>query len=259
MPMDAPAPAAPVKVCRWLPYWAVFQADVRQTLASWVYRIWVLVFVLVAVGYLLSRRGLAAEAGIVQPASLLVSDVLRWIIMGSVTLVIVLTAGSISSERGTMADSILSRGISRYQYFLGKLQARLFTVLGTFVALSLAALVSSTFLLHEDLSLMGSVVGLIVVVCLMTAVVTVGVSVSAMSSSTVMGITVVWIALYGTGFILMMLPESYPSPDRMLHRLPHVLRGYYDWSVVLRLVGWSLGGSLAVALVGLGYFSRRDV
>jgi hypothetical protein len=30
--MDAPAAPAPVKINRWLPYWAVLQADVRQTL-----------------------------------------------------------------------------------------------------------------------------------------------------------------------------------------------------------------------------------
>ena len=40
--MDAPPPRSPSTINRWLPYWAVFQADVRQTLRSWVYRVWVL-------------------------------------------------------------------------------------------------------------------------------------------------------------------------------------------------------------------------
>src|SRR5438876_6023112 len=121
--MDAPAPTNVVKINRLLPYWAVFQADVRQTMHSWVYRTWVLVSVLAAVGYLLYRVGVYREAGIVQQASTLISDLLRWCIYGSLTLIIVLTAGSISAERGTMADSVLSRGISRYQYFLGKWHA----------------------------------------------------------------------------------------------------------------------------------------
>src|SRR5262249_22813327 len=118
--MDTPAAARPVKIKRWLPYWPVFQADVQQTLRNWVYRTWVLVSLLTAVGYLLYRYGAVREARIIQPASGLVSDLLRWTVLGSVTLIIMLTAGSISSERGTMADSVLSRGISRYQYFLGK-------------------------------------------------------------------------------------------------------------------------------------------
>src|SRR5437899_11921355 len=107
--MDTPAQVKATPVNRWLPYWAVFQADLRQTLRSWVYRAWVLVSVLAAVGYLLYRVGVYREAGNVQQASTLISDLLRWCIYGSLTLIIVLTAGSITAERGTMADSVVSR------------------------------------------------------------------------------------------------------------------------------------------------------
>src|SRR5215470_12947533 len=194
--MDATAtaaPAKPVRINRWLPYWAVFQADVHQTLRSWVYRTWVLMSVLAAVGYLLYRVGVYREAGILQPASVLVSDLLKWTVVGSVTLIIVLTAGSISSERGTMADSVLSRGISRYQYFLGKWHARLVTVLGTFLAMGAAALVATFFLLHEDLSLTGSAAALLMVAALLAAVSSCGVAVSALANSTVVGIAALWV------------------------------------------------------------------
>src|SRR5438552_2445477 len=92
--MDAPATTRTVRINHWLPYWAVFQADLRQTLSSWVYRTWVLASVLAAVGYLLYRVGVYHEAGIIQPASTLMSDLLRWTVLGSVTLIIVLTGGS---------------------------------------------------------------------------------------------------------------------------------------------------------------------
>jgi ABC-type transport system involved in multi-copper enzyme maturation permease subunit len=257
--MDTPTTPARVRINRWLPYWAVFQADVRQTLTSWVYRTWVLASVLVSVGYLLYRRGVAHEAGIIQPASLLVSDLLRWTVLGSVTLIIVLTAGSISSERGTLADSVLSRGISRYQYFLGKWHARLAAVLGTFLVMGAAALAGSYFLLHEDLSPDGSAVALLTVAALLAAVISCGVTVSAVTSSTVLGIAVLWVGLYGAGFVLTFLPEGYPAPDRLLSRLPYVLRGHYDLHAAGRLVGWSALASCLAALVGMGYFARRDV
>ena len=61
--MDSPAPIKATKINRWLPYWAVFQADLRQTLQSWVYRVWILVSVLAAAGYLLYRIGIQHEAG----------------------------------------------------------------------------------------------------------------------------------------------------------------------------------------------------
>jgi ABC-type transport system involved in multi-copper enzyme maturation permease subunit len=211
------------------------------------------------VGYLLYRYALAHEAGIVQPASLLVSDLLRWTVYGSVALIVVLTAGSISSERGTMADSVLSRGISRYQYFLGKWHARLATVLGTYLVLGLVALVSSLFLLHEDLSLSGSLVALATVGAILAAIITCGVTVSAISNSTVVGIAVLWVVLYGGGFALSMLPARYPAPDRALQRLPYILQDQYDLRTLGQLVGWSALASCLVALVGMAYFSRRDV
>jgi ABC-type transport system involved in multi-copper enzyme maturation permease subunit len=249
--LDAPTATKPVRINRWLPYWAVFQNDVRQTLASWVYRTWVLVSVLAGGGYLLYRWGVKEETGVIQSASLLVSDLLRWTVLGSVTLIILLTVGSICSERGSMADSVLSRGISRYQYFLGKLHARLVTVLGTYLLMGAAALVAAFFLLHEDLDWRGSLVALLNVGALLATVVTCGVAVSAIVNSTLLGSAVLWILVYGTGFAL--------SLHRSLNTLPHMLRGFYDITSQAHVVGWSALVSAVAALVGMVYFARRDV
>jgi ABC-2 type transport system permease protein len=257
--MDAVVEKKPVTFNRWLPYWAVFQADVRQTLRSWVYRFWVLFSVLATIGYLLYRFGSYNGVGIVQSASLHVSHLLRWIVMGSAVIICVLTAGSISSERGTMADSVLSRGISRYQYFLGKWHARLATVLGTFLTLGVMTLISALFLLHEDLSWDGSLVALATVAVLLAAVITFGVTVSAIANSTVLGIAILWSILCGGGVLLSFLPPRYPSPDRALQRLPHILQGNYDFLGLAQFAGWSLLASAVAALIGLVYFSRRDV
>src|SRR5262249_32343339 len=192
-------------------------------------------------------------------ASALISDLLRWSVLGSVTLVIILTAGSISSERGTLADSVLSRGISRYQYFLGKWHARLVVVLTTFLVMGLAALTSSYFFLHEDLSLGGSLLAVVIVLALLGSVVTCGVTVSALVNSTLLAVTVLWLFLYGLGFALSLLPASLPTPDRVLNTLPYMLQGHYDLPSLGRLLSWALGASLGVALIGLVYFSRRGV
>ncbi len=257
--MDLPTPTGPTKVRRWLPYWAVFQADLRQTLRSWVYRVWVLASVLAATGYLLYRGGVYREAGMVQSASNLIGEFLRWSVLGSITLVIALSGGSISSDRGTMADSVLSRGISRYQYFLGKWHARLVAVLSTFLAMGIVTVAGSFFLLHDDLSLGGSLIAMASIVAILAAVTTCGVTVSAMANSTVLGITVLWIALYGAGFGLAFLPAHCLVPDRLLNNLPNILRGFYDPQAHGQLITWSTCGSLLISLVGMAYFSRRDV
>jgi hypothetical protein len=244
---------------RWLPYWAVFQADMHQTLRSWVYRVWVLVSVLAAVGYMVYRCGLTHEAGIEQPASKLIAPLLRWTTLGSVTLIVVLTAGSISSERGTMADSVLSRGISRHQYFLGKMHSRLLVVLATFAVLSAGVLIASLFLLHEDLDPGGCLLAILTVCALLAAVVSCGVTISAMCNSTLLGIAILWIALYGGGFALSLLPARFPSPDRALNNLPYMLRGLYDAQALWQLMGWSGLVSVGMAIVGLAHFARRDI
>src|SRR5262249_61975308 len=100
--MDGLASTRPV-YNRWLPYWAVYQADLQQTLRSWVYRVWVAVAVLAVVGFLLYRCGIAHEAGIVQPASALVAQLLRWTPIASVTLIVALPAGCLSSAGRTPA------------------------------------------------------------------------------------------------------------------------------------------------------------
>lgn len=257
--MDAPEPTKEVQFNRWLPYWAVFQADLQQTLSSWVYRVWLFVSVLTTAGYLLFHIALQQKAGLVQPASLKISDLLMWSLLGGVTLIIVLTGGAISSERGTMADSVLSRGISRYQYFMGKWHARLAVVLGTFVVTGVVALVGSYFFLHEDLKVAGCLVALATMAGFLTIVATCGVTVSAIANSTVVGIAMLWVALYGVGFTLSMLPAGYFSPLKVLYNMPNVMQGLYDWQLHARIVGWSLAGSGLVALVGLAYFGRRDV
>jgi ABC-type transport system involved in multi-copper enzyme maturation permease subunit len=258
--MDTPAVPKVYRVNRFLPYWAVFQADVRQTLRSWVYRVWVLLSVLAAVGCLLYRFGAYRMAGMRPSATGLMSELLEWTVLGSITLIIILTGGCISSERATMADSILSRGISRHQFFLGKWHARLAAVLGTFFVLGLLVLTGGLLLLHDEtISIPGSLAALGTVAALLAIVITCGVTISAVSSSTVLGIAALWMVLYGTGFLLSLLPASYPSPDRALRNLPHMLRGLYDPEAVLRLVGGAAAVSLAIAVVGLFCFSRRDV
>jgi ABC-type transport system involved in multi-copper enzyme maturation permease subunit len=257
--MDAATEKKPIRYNRWLPYWAVLQDDVQQTLRSWVYRVWVALTVLAVAGYLLYRLGPYREAGIIQPASEYVSVLLRWTAAVSVTRIIILTAGSISAERGTVADSVLSRGISRHQYFLGKLHARLVTVLTTYFLLGGTALLCSYFLLHEDLSLTGSLVGLTTVAALLAAVITCGVTISAMVNSTLVGVAVLWVVLYGGGFALSLLPDKLPSPDRALACLPYILRGHYNLEALGELAGWALAASFLTSLVGLVTFSRKDV
>jgi ABC-2 type transport system permease protein len=258
--MEQTPPVVTVRFNRFLPYWAVFQTDMRQTLRGWTYRLWVLVTVLAAAGFLLYRVGVHNEAGMFRSAAAQSGDLFRLVVVGSLALVVVLAVSAVGAERGTVADSVLSRGISRYQYFLGKLHARLLLVLATYLAMCLVAMLGGLFLLHgEALTFTGSIVAIVTVAAVLMVVVTCGVSVSAVSTNTVVSIAIVWLALYGVGFLMSLLPVQYPSPDRALHRLPEILRGFYDLRTAYQLVAGSLILSAVIAFAGMILFSRRDV
>src|SRR5262245_61615964 len=106
MDEPAPPPTDTQRLNRWLPFWAVYQADFGQTLRSWVFRGWVLLSLTAAAGCLLYRFGAYKVAGMTQAVSELMGDLLQWTVLGSVTLIIILAGGCISSERGTLADSV---------------------------------------------------------------------------------------------------------------------------------------------------------
>jgi hypothetical protein len=289
--MDQQPPVVTVRFNKFLPYWAVFQTDLRQTLRSWVYRLWVLMTVLAATGFLLYRVGVQREAGIWQSAANQGSDLFRLVVVGSLALIVVLAVSGIGSERGTVADSVLSRGISRRQYYLAKWHARLVVVVVTFAVLGGAVLAASHFLFDSgakadvapaggtaadaktdvvraggtavdakaDLSFVGGLAAVVAAAAVLAVIVSWGVAIGALTNSTVLGITVFWLVLYGAGFLLSLLPEPYPSPDRELGRLRFVLRGQFNGAVLFNFVLAAAGLSVLAAAVGLHGFSRRDV
>lgn len=257
--------ATAIRFNRFLPYWAVLQTDVRQTLRSWVYRLWVLMMLLAAGGYVLYKFG-AAKAGDFQPASIQTDDLLRALAVGSLSLISLLAVSSISSERGTIADSVLSRGISRHQYFLAKWHARLVVVLATFMLTAALALIIYALLFDErvtgggsNLSLMGGLVGIVLLAAALAVVVSWGVAIGALASGTVLGITLFWIAIFGGLLVLTQLPPGYPNPQRTFEGLRHVLRGEYALGSVGEFIVGAVVLSVAGAALGLIGFAKRDV
>jgi ABC-2 type transport system permease protein len=252
-----------VRFNRFLPYWAVLQTDMRQTLRGWTYRLWVLVTVLAAAGFLLYRVGVHNEAGIFRSAAAQSGDLFRLVVVGSLALVVVLAVSAVGAERGTVADSVLSRGISRHQYFLAKWHARLVVVVCTFAVLGVGVLLASYFLFksdaESDLTAAGGLTAVLVVAAALAVIVSWGVTIGALTNGTVLGITVFWVVLYGAGFALSWLPEPWPSPERYLARLRFVLMGQYQAAGLANLVLGAAGLSALAAAVGVVGFSRRDV
>jgi ABC-2 type transport system permease protein len=254
--MDA---AKPVRYYRLLPYFAVLQTDLRQTPGNWVWRTWVFASLAAAAFYLTHRFAIYREVKIVETVDKVIANLLHWTALGTVTLVVAFTSGAIATERGSLADSVLCRGISRYQYFLAKLHARLFAVLGTFLVLTAGVIGVAAFVFPGLVTPTGCAAVLGAMAAILTAVVCCGVTTSALCGSTVLSVSLLWVGLYSLGFVLTFLPEGYLTPDRLIEALPKMLRGLYDRTEYWRLLSGTLATAAGATTVGMVGFARSDV
>jgi hypothetical protein len=257
--MDATPTNAPIKYYRWLPYWAVLQTDLRQTTQNWVWRVWVLASIAAATLYLTHRFAVYREAKFVLTVDKVVANLLSWTALGTVTLVVAFCSGAIATERGTLADSILCRGISRYQYFLAKLHSRLITVIGTYLVLTGGVITVAAFAFPGLVTPTGCAAALAGLGCLLAAVVCFGVTTSALCGSTVLSVSLLWIGLYTLGFALTFLPDSYLTPDRMIDAVPKMLQGLFNREELYRTIGYAVLAGAASTVIGLVGFARTDV
>jgi hypothetical protein len=224
-----------------------------------VFRLWVLVSVVAAVGYGLYKFGIHREVGLVQSASEQTGVLLRTVGLVTLAFVSLIAVSGISGERGTVADSVLSRGISRHQYFLAKWHARSLALLAAFAGMAAAVLTAYHFLLEPDVSLGGGVAATLIAVGVLAAVVAWGVTIGALANGTVIGLTVFWLALFGTLFLTSFLPDPFPSPGYLIAQMRSTLRGQFDPLTVAKVVGGCLSVAVAGAAVGLIGFGRKDV
>ncbi|MCU0702419.1 MAG: ABC transporter permease [Fimbriiglobus sp.] len=261
--MDAATtPTAPTTTPRFnplLPYFAVFRTDLRQTFHSWLFRLWVMVVIVAAVGYGLYKFGIHREVGLVQSASEQTGVLLGTVGVITLAFVSLVAVHAISGERGTVADSILSRGISRRQYFAAKWHARTGVLLATFAVLSAGVLTAYHYLLEPDLTFRGCAAGIAVAVAVLAAVVAWGVTVGAMSNGTVIGVTLFWLVLFGGLFLLSFLPSPFPSGAGLLAALRTTLRGHFDLVRISQVVGVFTLVAAVGGGVGLMGYSKKDV
>jgi hypothetical protein len=224
-----------------------------------VWRTWVIASLIAASLYLTHRFAMYRDAKFVQTVDKVVGNLLHWSALGTVTLVIAFVSGAIAAERGSLADSVLCRGISRYQYFVAKLHARLASVLGTYFVLAGGVLAISAFLFPGLVTWTGCAAGLGAIAAILAAIVCCGVAISALCTSPMLSVSLLWVSLYAIAFVLTFLPDSYLTPDRLIDALPKVFRGEFDRDELWRLTATALAASGLAAFCGMIKFSRSDV
>ena len=216
-----------------MPFLAILQADLVNMTRSWVVRIWL---VLMAFQSVLTmgqafEEELAAEA----IANQLSTFPLIWSIP-----VIIITSGAVSSEAGVVADSVLSKAVTRYEYILAKMSARLITVLGLyFITVGPVAyiILRNT---ESTLSNAGVAWAIVVIGMFLVLLTNLAVTFSTLFNRTLVAVVVVWILWYAAAALFLLIGGGYFHPLTV-----------FEWTVIhdhirqpnlIRLTGYEGNG-----------------
>lgn len=238
---------------RWLPFLGAFQFDLNEMVRSRVVQGWLAFTALFAFGAMMN----AVEKHIAAPQ--LLTEVFKGYILVWSTVVIIISAGAVSAESGVVADSILSRGITRHAYILSKYASRLLAALAVCLLVLLPLSYFASVHLSGGVELKGVLTALLYVLVHMTFLTVLGVTFSIWFDRAVVGIAVLWVMCYFFGAICSALDLGFMAPMRLVRNMSAALGGAGDggdlWQVC---VGF---GAPSVALCALGalWFARRDV
>jgi len=231
---------------------ALLENDLKSMVSSWGVRIWLGLAALLAIVSL--PVALSERPGAQALAEVLGTYPLIWS-----TFAIVLSAGAVSSETGVVADSILSKAVTRYEYIVAKLASRLVTVLGVYLLVA----IPSAYLTYRygtgPLSTSGIVWGVLLIGLNMVLLTSLSVTFSTLFSRTLVAVMGAWFLWYMAGGIFAVLEIEHLSPLHLVENLPAILQGDYAevdrWQI---LVMFSLV-SAAVTGVAVLHFGRKDL
>lgn len=175
------------------------------------------------------------------------------------TFIIIVCSGAVASEAGVIADSILSKSVTRYEYILAKFSGRLILVLGLYsiVAIPGGLLLASNA--DNDMTNAGAIWGTVSVGMMLLLLTSLSVGLSTLFNRTLVALMVVWFLWYVSSGLFALLQLDFLSPLHIVDTLSATLRGDYDTSDQVQIVG--IFGLLSAATIGgaIAYFARKDL
>jgi ABC-2 type transport system permease protein len=199
---------------------AILRYDVGQLTRSWLVRIWIVLLlgpgaflvVVSATEKELASETLAAYIGaVLAPLSALA--------------VAVITAGAIAGETATVADSIMSRSVTRAEYLWAKIVSRLGVTLLVYFAVAVPFAYLVTRYAAKDTSFGGVAAGLMMVAVLLTFLAAFGIALSTLMRNVLVAVLVLLATLVISGVLLQFLGLSWMSTTAVIERLPDTFRG----------------------------------
>jgi ABC-type transport system involved in multi-copper enzyme maturation permease subunit len=198
--MALTAEAAP-RGARMMPFLAILEHDLRALWASWLVRLWL------AATALLTLMLAGSNWAQFQDATLIALLLFPYLVFPWFFVVVVLGVTPVSGARAeVLADGILSRPISRYEYLLAAWSARVLLVWSVFLAVTVPAiavvLLARRPVAEDTVTVFGIVSALAVVGLVLTFLVSLGFLMGTLLRKPLLAAVVLVFLWYPAGFIL---------------------------------------------------------
>ena len=235
-------------------YLYLLRLDMEQLARSWLVRIWILLlvgpagfFVVVAA----NQRELASETLAAYVAAVLAP--LSWLVVA------VLSASAVNGEADVIADSILSRSVTRRAYIWSKFTARVGVFLAVYVAVTVPLVYLVLRFAVDDAAIEGIVWGLLTVASLLVFLAAFGIALSAIFRNMLASVLTVLVSTVASGAVFQFLALDWMSTTGVVSGLPETFRGEVSVAEQLRVLVVFGVLSVLATVFGIAWFRRKDL
>lgn len=228
--------------------------DAGQIWRSWLVRIWIALLVIPAIFLIAvsaSEEELASETLAAYMAAVIAP--LSWLAVS------VFSAGAVNGEANVVADSILSKSVTRTEYMAAKIAARL----GSTLLVYFAVMAPFAYLVERyavgDTSLVGVAGGVLAVAALFAFLSSLGITLSVLIRNVQFAVIVLLLLVLLSGLLFQFLGLHWLSTTSVINRLPGTFRGETAiWQELRVFAVFSLLAAAAVAS-SIWLFRRKDL
>ena len=231
------------------PFWAIVQADLGNLFRNRITYGWLL-----AAAFIQVIRTLGSQATV----SVVVSSGLGDFIYIWALVIIGLSASAVSSEAGELADSVMSKSVTRMEYVLAKFTSRITYTLITFFMVTGLLVGLGLRLEAGDYGLLGLTSAVFLVALALVALTALGVGLSVTLPNSVTAIVTLLVLWYAMTALFPAVGLGIISPGSLLSMLPDVIRGMWNWGEGEAAVAFA-GISVAATVLSSVYFHLKDI
>lgn len=242
-------------------YLALLRLDLEQMGRSWLVRGWAVLLVAPAIFLVVvvaSEQEKASETLALYMAAVLAP--LSWLVVS------ILSATAVSGEANVIADSILSKSVTRSAYMWAKISARL----AVFLAIYFVVTIPLSYLMaryatetptesYQDTTLAGVAAGLLMVASLFVFLGTFGIALSTVFRNVQFAVVGTLMVAIVSGVGLQFLGLDWMSTTAVIDGLPETFRGTTQFQDEVRVMIVFCALALSAMMTGVWYFRRKDL